>query len=445
MNAPDIKIEPPGPNARKVVSEDRIYLATTTKVSQVVAEKAKGGVVTDVDGNTLLDFASGVGVMNIGHCHPKVVRAVKDQLERLAHFAGTDFYYDIQVRLAKKLVDSTPGDHKKKVFFSNSGTEAVEAALKVSRYSSGKKRFIAFIGAFHGRTMGSLSLTASRPVQQERFFPSMPGVDHIPYAYCYRCPYKMEPSSCGEWCAKILEEVYFETFIPPHDVAAVVLEPVQGEGGYIVPPMNFVREIARICKDNDILLVDDEIQAGMGRTGRMWAIENFGVTPDVICSAKSLGSGVPIAATIFRSELDFGGGAHSNTYGGNLLACASALATFDVIEEEGLLRKSITDGEHVHKRLLELQEGHEIIGDVRGVGMMNAIELVRDRETKEPAVDETRIAIEACFKKGLILLSAGRSTIRIIPPLTESRGFLDSGLDILDRALTEVERSLDMF
>lgn len=433
----NIVTEPPGPKARAVVEQDRRHIASSTKVSPVVADHASGGVVTDVDGNDLMDFASGVAVLNVGHCHPMVVKAVKEQAERMFHFAGTDFYYSAQVDLARHLEKTVPGDREKKVFFSNSGTESIEAAMKLSRWSSGRDRFLAFMGAFHGRTFGSLSLTASRPVHQERFFPVVPGTVHVPYAYCYRCAFGMEPSSCGARCARVIEEVYFQANVPPEEVAALFIEPVQGEGGYIVPPKRFVTEIASICRRYGILLVDDEIQAGMGRTGRMWAIEHFDVVPDILCTSKALGSGVPIAATVFPARMDMAEGAHSNTFGGNLLGCASALATFDVIDDERLLDRASSLGDLLHSRLMELQERHDIIGDVRGLGLMQAAELVKDQETKKHAVAERDRVIECAFRHGLILLPAGRSTIRFIPPLTVDEDFVDEGMDILDVALTE--------
>ncbi len=436
----NIRIEPPGPKAREVMMEDSRYVATTTKTSPVVAAHAKGAQVTDVDGNTYLDFATGVSVMNVGYSDPRVVRAVQEQAERLFHFAGTDFYYEVQAKLAHRLADLTPGSHEKKVFFSNSGTEAVEAAMKLVRWYTRRKMYIGFIGCFHGRTMGSISLTSSKLVQRRRFFPTVPGVQHVPYPDCYRCPYKHERDSCGTHCAKMIEEVYFQSIVPPEEVAAVFLEPVLGEGGYVVPPAQFVKELARICKAYGILLVDDEVQAGMGRTGRMWAIEHYDVVPDIICSAKALGSGVPIGATIFPRHMDFEPGAHSNTFGGNLLACASALATLDVLRSDGLVENSALMGAYLRKRLLELQDGHQIIGDVRGLGLMQAIDLVKSLKTKEHAVKERDKVIELCYKRGLILLPAGRSAIRLIPPLIVDEGMIDEAIEILGSALRDMAR-----
>jgi len=435
---PQIRVEPPGPNAREIIKVDEKYMATSTKTSPIAVESASGSVVHDVDGNVYLDFASGVGVLNIGHCHPKVVKAVRDQAEKVMHFAGTDFYNDLQSRLVKKLSEICPGKYDKRVFLSNSGTEAIEAAMKVARWHTQRKQFISFIGAFHGRTMGSLSLTASKPVQRNRFFPLVPGEVHIPFAYCYRCPYHLEYPSCGIWCAKILEEVYFESFLPAEEVAALFIEPVQGEGGYVVPPAEFVEIMSRTCKKHGILLVDDEVQAGMGRTGKLWGIENFGIVPDVLCAAKALGSGVPIGATVYHRKLDFGvQGAHSNTFGGNLLACASALATIDVIEKEKVLGMAAKTGKHLRKRLDDLMEKHDIIGDVRGLGMMQATELVEDRKTKKPAKKARDKVVELCYKRGVILIPCGKSTIRYIPPLTTPVEYIDAGVEVVDSALRD--------
>ncbi|MGC9060152.1 MAG: aminotransferase class III-fold pyridoxal phosphate-dependent enzyme, partial [Thermoplasmata archaeon] len=272
MDIPKIIEIPPGKKAKKIVDEDAKYIATSTKTSPVVAAKAKNAIVEDVDGNLYIDFSAGIGVLNLGHCHPAVVNAVKEQAEKLMHFAGTDFYYEIQVELARKLTEITPGNFAKKVFYTNSGAESNEAAIKLARWKTQRKQFIAFIGAFHGRTMGALALTASKPVHRDRFFPMMPGVNHIPYAYCYRCRYKLEYPSCDMWCAKILDEVYLDTFVPPEEVAGIFVEPVQGEGGYIVPPKEFLPTLKKIAEKHDMLFIDDEVQAGFGRTGKMFAI-----------------------------------------------------------------------------------------------------------------------------------------------------------------------------
>jgi len=439
---PSIKVTPPGPSAREIIEKDTLYVANTTKSLPVVARRAKGLTVEDVDGNLLLDFSSGISVLNVGHCHPRIVEAVKKQAEELMHFAGTDFYYDIQTTLAQKLGEITPGEFRKKTFFGNSGTESIEAAIKVARWSTGRKRFISFIGAFHGRTMGSLSLTASKTVQKEKFFPTMDGVTHVPFAYCYRCPYHLEYPSCDMWCAKVLDELYLKTFVPPDEVAALVGESVQGEGGYVVPPKEFYPIISRTLKKYGILFVDDEVQAGLGRTGRMWGIEHWGIDPDIMTISKSLGSGIPISATVFREELDFGvEGAHSNTFGGNLVGCAAALATIEVLQEERLVERSNRRGIYFKKRLEELKVKHPLIGDVRGLGLMLAIELVRDRKTKEFAVKERDAVLAEAHRKGLILLGCGRSGIRLIPALSVSEEQIDVAVGILDVVLSDVEAS----
>ena len=440
---PLMKVEPPGPRAREIIKVDEKYLAKSTKTSPIAVDSAEGSVIKDVDGNTYLDFTSGVAVLNIGHCHPAVVKAVKEQAGRLAHFAGTDFYYSVQSQLVQKLSQIAPGRFDKRTFLSSSGTEAVEAALKVARWHTQRKQFVAFIGAFHGRTMGSLSLTASKPVQRARFFPLVPGVVHIPFAYCYRCPYQLEYPSCGVWCAKILEEVYFDSYVPAEEIAGLVIEPIQGEGGYIVPPVEFVRIMRRTAKNHGILLIDDEVQAGMGRTGKMWGITHYNVVPDIMCSAKALGSGMPIGATIYHKKYDFGvQGAHSNTFGGNVVACASALATIDVIEKESIVDRAEKTGAHLRKRLNEMMEAHEIIGDVRGLGMMQATEFVEDRRSKKPAIKARDRIVELSYKRGVILLPCGKSSIRYIPPLTTPVEQIDTGIDIISGAVRDASREL---
>ncbi len=440
LKVPDIKVVPPGPRAKEIVDKDTKYLAISTKTAPVAAKRARGVVVEDVDGNLYLDFTSGVGVVNTGHCHPKVVAAIQKQCAELMHFAGTDYYYDIQVRLAEQLTKITPGKFDKKVFYTSSGAESVEAAIKISRWATQRKQFIAFIGAFHGRTMGALSLTGSKTVQKDRFFPSMPGVSHIPYANCYRCPYKLEYPGCDTWCAKIIDEVYLSTFLPPNEVAAIFMEPVQGEGGYIVPPKEFVKEIRKITEKHGMLLVADEVQAGFGRTGKWFAIEHHEIVPDVVTIAKGLGSGIPIGAVVYNANYDFHvPGAHSNTYGGNLVACASALATIDVIKDEKLLENATKVGAYFKKRLQELMKKHEVIGDVRGLGLMLAAEFVKSKKTKEPAPQLRDKIEEVAYKKGLLLLGCGKSSIRFIPPLLVTEKQIDAAIEVLDQSIKEAQ------
>jgi 4-aminobutyrate aminotransferase len=439
MKAPFIRVPPPGPRAKEVVERDTRYLATSTKTLPLVVRRAKGSVVEDVDGNRYIDFTCGVGVTNLGHVNEDVLEAVEAQLKDLWHFAGTDFYYQVQVDLAEALARLAPGKGPKKVFFTNSGTESVEAAIKLARWNRTGKQFLAFLNAFHGRTMGSLALTASKGVQRERFFPMMPGVYHVPYAYCYRCPYQLTYPECDLWCAKVIDENYLKNLVPPSELAALFFEPVQGEGGYVVPPPGWAKEVERIARENDILLIADEVQTGIGRTGAMFAVEHTGVVPDAIAVAKGLGSGLPIGALILDARLDFGvKGAHSNTFGGNPVACASALATLRTIEREGLHKRARDLGDRMHKRLEEMRERLPIMGDNRGIGLMRATELVRNQKTKEPAVKERDALLEEAFKRGLILLPCGDSTVRYIPALTIEEELLDTGMDILEKSIEAV-------
>jgi len=433
MKAPLIRVTPPGPRAREIVARDKAFLATSTKTAPVVAKRATGSLVEDVDGNVLIDFTSGVSVLNVGHTHPKVVEAIRRQAGEFTHFAGTDFYYDVQTRLAAKLSEITPGKFRKKVFFTNSGAESIEAALKVAKHNTKRHMFIAFLRAFHGRTQGALALTASKAHHRAGFFPTMPGVVHVPYAYCFRCPYKLTYPSCDLYCANIIEDLYMKTVAPPEDVAGIAVEPVQGEGGYVVPPPGWLDRIAKIAKDNRMLLIDDEVQTGFGRTGKMWGIEHSRAVPDILAMAKSMGSGVPIGAAVFREELDFKEqGVHSNTYGGNPIACAAGLATLDVIEDEGLVARSRKVGEHMARRLEEMKDRYEFIGDRRGLGMMQATELVKDRKTLQPHPKIRDGILKDAYEHGLILLPCGESGLRYIPALNIPQDILDAGLDVLE-------------
>ena len=441
MKVPDIKVTPPGPKAREIVERDRTYVATTTKSAPIVIKRASGSIVEDVDGNLLIDFASGISVLNVGHAHPKVVEAISRQAALFTHFAGTDFYYDIQTRLAERIGKTTPGKFLKKVFFANSGTEANEAALKVAKHAKKRHMFLAFLGAFHGRTLGTLSLTASKAKQRSGFFPGMPGVVHVPYAYCYRCPYKLTYPSCDLYCANIIEDVYLKTVAPPEETAGIFVEPVQGEGGYIVPPPGWMDRVAKIAKENDLLLIDDEVQTGFGRTGKMWAIEHSKAVPDILTMAKSMASGVPMGAAVYRAEMDYGeSGKHSNTFGGNPIASAASLATLDVIEAEGLLARSAKLGEHMARRLDEMANRYEFIGERRGLGMMQATEFVTDKRSKRPN-PKVRDAVEVdAYQHGLILLPCGEATLRYIPALNIPRDVLDAGLDVLEDCLRRAAR-----
>jgi 4-aminobutyrate aminotransferase len=426
----------PGPNAQRIVELDHKYLMTSTKTSPIVAASGSGVWVTDVDGNRLLDFAMGVSVHQVGYAHPDVVRAIREQAGRLTHFAGTDFYYENQVRLAERLTRMTPGDFPKKVFFTNSGTEAAEAALKLVHWHRQRPIVVGLLGGFHGRTMGALTMTASKPVQRARYAPFVGGGTHIPAPYCYRCPYQLEYPSCDFYCAKILKELYFQTSIPPDDVAAFIAEPVLGEGGYIVPPAGWFKALKSILDEYRIPLIDDEVQAGMGRTGKWCAIEHHGVVPDLVTMAKSLGGGLPMGAVVLPASMDFPvSGAHASTFSGNLLAASASLATLDVLEKEQLLDNARVQGEYLLGRLRELARQHPEIGDVRGIGLLTATEFVKGPSSKEPDPKFRDRVIEETYRRGLILLPCGRSSIRYIPALIVRREHIDEAMEILDQAI----------
>lgn len=436
---PQIRTPLPGKRSQVIVDEDHLYMANTTKTSPVVARTARGAVVLTEDENVFLDFTSGVGVVNTGHCHPKIVQAVQDQAARLMHFAGTDYYYEVQAALARELSKIVPGPFSKKTFFTNSGTESNEAALKVVRWSTRRPQMLAFTHAFHGRTLGSLSLTSSKVVQRERFFPTVGGVHTVPFPNPYRNPFGIngyeDPERLTSAVLALVEDL-LDGPLPPHEAGAFFVEPVQGEGGYVVPPKNFYRELQRLLEKHEILMVADEVQTGFGRTGKMFAMEHFGVTPQIVTMAKGMGSGLPIGACVFDARLDFGvSGAHSNTYGGNPVACASSLATIDVIREERLLESANRRGEEVGKRLRELQAKSPGLGDVRGLGLMWATELVKPGTERAPdKALRDRILVEA-YQRGLMLLPCGKSSIRFIPPLNVSKEQVTGAMDVFAEAV----------
>lgn len=435
---PQLRSGFPGPRARFIIDEDTSWVATTTKTSPIAMLRGRGSVVLTVDGDVFLDFASGVGVLNTGHAHPRVVQAVQDQAGRFLHFAGTDFYYEIQADLAKRLAQAVPGPVRKKVFFANSGTEANEAAMKVALWSTKRRQFLAFRRAFHGRTMGSLSLTNSKRVHRERF-PSIAGVHHVPFPDPYRNLFGIDgyadPDALTQAVLASVEEV-FDTVLPPDDCAAMFVEPVQGEGGYNFPPAGFYPRLKKVLEAHGIPLVADEVQTGYGRTGKMFAMEHYGIAPDVTTVAKAMASGLPIGAAVFDAKMDFGvSGAHSNTFGGNPVACAAAQATLDVYRDEKLVERAARLGPHLGRRLREIQEGHPGIGDVRGLGLMWALDFVKDPKRKTPDKEtRDRVVVEA-YKRGLILLPCGPSSLRVIPPLVVTEAQIDGGCDVLAEAV----------
>ena len=439
MKFPEINTALPGPQARKLVRMDRKHVSPSyTRAYPLVVDKASGLWINDVDGNLFLDFTSGIAVCATGHCHPRVVHAIKEQAERLLHMSGTDFYYTSQIALAEKLSSLVPGRGTKRVYFGNSGAEAVEAAFKLARWHTRRELNIAFFGAFHGRTMGALSLTASKTIQKKHYYPFVPGITHIPYPYCYRCPYHLACPQCGLECVRWIEETLFRTTMPPEEVAAIFVEPIQGEGGYIVPPPEFHRELSKLAKKYGILYVADEVQTGMGRTGKMFAMEHFGVRPDIMALAKGIASGLPLGAMIAPAKImDWEAGSHASTFGGNPLSCQAALTTIQLLEEE-LMDNATVQGEHLMTGLGELQKTHECMGDVRGKGLMVGVELVKDRVSKERAGEWRNEIIGKAFEKGLLLLGCGENTIRFCPGLTVTPEEIDVCLSIFDEVLHAV-------
>ena len=439
MKSPVIKTALPGPKARKLIDQDQTYVSPSyTRYYPLVVEKARGLWVHDVDDNVFLDFTAGIAVCATGHCHPRVVKAIKAQADQLLHMSGTDFYYKPQIILAEKLACLAPGKGGKKVYFGNSGAEAVEAAFKLARWHTQRELNLAFYGAFHGRTMGALSLTASKTIQKKHYNPLVPGITHIPYAYCYRCPYNLSYPQCELGCVRWVEDTLFRTTIPPEEVAAIIVEPIQGEGGYIIPPPEFHRELNNIAKKYGILYVVDEVQSGMGRTGKMFAMEHFGVDPDIIALAKGIASGMPLGALTARAEImDWEAGSHASTFGGNPISCQSALVTIELLEE-GLMDNAAVQGKYLMEGLYELQKSYECLGDVRGKGLMVGVEFVKDRENKKPAREWRNEIIKKAFQKGLLLLGCGENSIRFCPALTVTAAEIDKCLSIFNDVVKEV-------
>ena len=432
----------PGPNAKTVIAKDAQFVSPSyTRGYPLVAKSGRGAIVEDVDGNQFLDFAAGIAVVSTGHCHPRVVEAIQKQAAELIHISGTDFYYPSLVELAERLAGVAPGKEAKKVYFGNSGTEAIEAAIKLARYSTRRDKIIAFHGCFHGRTLGALSLTASKAVQRKGFGALLAGVFHIPYPNSYRCPYgNPSPCTCVE-SATFLETEIFKRLVDPSEVAAVFIEPIQGEGGYVPAPKEFLIELQRICRKHGILLVADEVQSGMGRTGKWWAGDHAGLEPDILCVAKGIASGMPLSATIARASLmDWKPGAHASTFGGNPVCIAAALATMDLLETQ-YIENARRAGEFLMDQMADWPVCHKIVGDVRGKGLMIGVEIVRDKKTKERAGDLREEIVNLAFEKGLLLLGAGENTIRIAPPLVIDQEQAEFAARTLEQCIAEVEKS----
>ena len=436
---PRIVVPPPGPKARAVVERQNRWASTSyPKEYPLVVARGEGAVVEDVDGNRYLDFMAGIAVASTGYGHPQVVRAVQEAAGRFFHICGSDFYYESFAALCERLAALAPGPSKKRVFLTNSGTEAVEGAIKLARHSTGRPALIAFTGAFHGRTMGGLSLTASKAVQRAGFAPFLPEVYHVPYGYRYRCDFCRGEPACTMRCVSSIEDDLFAKRLDPKGVAAIFVEPIQGEGGYVVPPPGYLKALRELCDRYGILLVCDEVQSGIGRTGRMFACEYEGIEPDILLAAKGLGSGMPIGAIIAKeSIMKWQPGAHGSTFGGNPVCCAAALATLDVVERE-LLPKVAPLGERLLAGAQRLQQKYPPIGEVRGRGLMIGVEFVKDRKTREPAPEIPHELVERAFKRGLLLLGAGKSSLRLAPPLVIDEYDVDTALGIIDACLREM-------
>ncbi len=441
--APHIKSRPlPGPKARAWVKRDQATISTSyTRAYPLVVSHGKGVELTDVDGNVFLDMNAGIAVGATGHAHPVVVKAIQEQAAKFLHMSGTDFYYPQEIQVAERLAKIVPGKKPKRTFLSNSGTEAVECAIKLARYKTGRTQFIAFIGAFHGRTMGSLSLTASKAIQKKGFAPTMPGVTHVPYADCRRCVFNLKFPSCNFACVSYIEDVVLKKVVPPEDTAAIVVETIQGEGGYVIPPPGYHQRLQALARKHGILMIYDEVQSGMGRTGAWFAFEHWpGVSPDIVTIAKGIASGMPLGATVAsRDVMDWPPGSHGNTFGGNPVSCVAALATMDLIETE-LLENARTVGAFMARELNGMVERHDHVGWVNAMGLMIGIEIVARPGTNQKA-PEMRDAIELeCYKRGVLVLGCGASSIRMAPPLVITRKQAQVALEVFEDAVVAVER-----
>jgi 4-aminobutyrate aminotransferase len=439
MPHPTILTPPPGPRARAVVERDEAWASNAyIKEYPLVVARGEGMMVEDVDGNRFLDFMAGIAVAATGYSHPKVVAAVKDAADRFMHICGSDFYYEGMAALCERLARVAPGPSKKRVFLTNSGAEATEGAIKLARYATRRTAIIAFRGAFHGRTTGAVSLTSSKARQHAGFGPLLPDVHHVPYAYRYRCPWCADRPACTRACLGALEDDLFARHLDPHDVAAIFVEPVQGEGGYVVPPPGWLGDLRALCNKYGILLVADEVQSGVGRTGRMWACDHEGVEPDILLTAKGLGSGMPIGAMVAKESIStWESGSHGSTFGGNPVCCAAAIATLDLVEG-GLMANAAAMGERLKAGMCRLAERHACIGDVRGLGLMVGVEFVQDRATRGPAPALVHDLVQNAFRRGLLLLGAGKSSLRLAPPLIVDAEDVDIALEMIGTGLGEL-------
>jgi len=434
---PEIKTKLPGPKAEEMLNRDAKYISPSyTRSYPLVVQRGYGAILEDVDGNTFLDFNAGVAVAALGHAHPEIAEVIARQAREFVHISGTDYYYPHQTAFAEKLAQITPGSFAKKVHYSNSGAEAMEAALKAAVYSTGRDKFIAFRGAFHGRTFGTLSLTASRATQRRGFGPQSLDVTHVPFANPIRFPLERQAGeSVGKRVARYIEQTIFRTTVPPEDCAGIVVEPIQGEGGYVVPSADFLPELRRICHEHGIVLIVDEVQTGVGRTGKLWAIEHFGVVPDIICMAKAIGGGLPLGVTLTKADLmDWHVGAHASTFGGNPVAIAAGMKTLEILEN-GIMKNAAEMGEYMMEQLRVLQGQHPAIAQVRGLGLMIGVEISRDREGNEPWAELRDRTVVECFNRGLVIQGAGESAVRFSPPLIVDREQVDFAVKVFDESL----------
>jgi 4-aminobutyrate aminotransferase len=436
METPDyprIVTLPPGPKAKAIVDRDSEWTSPSyIKEYPLAIAGGKGAMVEDVDGNRYIDFMAGIAVSATGYNHPKVVQAIQEQAGKFLHVCGTDFYFDGFARLAERLAKSVAGPNKKRVFLTNSGTEAVEGAIKLARNHTKRTALIAFHGSFHGRSYGGMSLTSSKTKQRKHFGPFLPEVYHVPFANPYRDGGDQAALENSLGALRAL----FDRQVSPEDVAGIFVEPIQGEGGYVIPPMGFLKALRETCDQHGIMLVADEVQCGVGRTGKMWASEWEGIEPDILCTAKGLGSGMPIGAFIAKeSVMTWESGSHGSTFGGNPVCVAAALATLDIVQES--LPHIRAMGDRTIKVLKEMQARHPVIGDIRGRGLMIGVEFVKNRETREPYPDLIERVTERAFRKGLLLLGCGKSAFRLAPPLVLNEYDVDTGLAILDECLKE--------
>ncbi|CAN5439452.1 acetyl ornithine aminotransferase family protein [soil metagenome] len=434
---PDIRTPLPGPKAQLLLDRDAEYVSPSyTRAYPLVVERGSGAVIEDVDGNLFLDFTAGIAVTAAGHCHPHVVAAIQDQAAKLIHMSGTDFYYQPQIDLSERLAKLAPGPSAKRVFFTNSGAEALEAALKLARWHTGRTRAIAFLGAFHGRTYGAMSLSGSKLVHRRGFAPLVPDIHHVPYPQGAAA--RNDPEG-GRRCVREIEETILARTAPPEEVAALFVEPIQGEGGYNVPPADFLAALRELCDRHGILLVADEVQSGMGRTGKFFACEHWNVEPDIVCTAKGIASGMPLGAILAKADImDWPSGSHASTFGGNPVSCRAALATIDLLEQE-YLQNATVQGEHLHEELMKLKQRHAMVGDVRGLGLMRAFDVVHPHDTQKPYPEMRDQVVQKAFDRGLLLLGCGKSAIRFCPPLCITWKQVDTAIRILDELLASQE------